>query len=61
MLWGQINIYFKQNIVMLLITESKKDSTFPVNQSYLDGYNAPYRHDLPLMAGGILVYVHDNV
>ena len=46
---------------MLLITESKKDSTFPVNQSYLDGYNAPYRHDLPLMAGGILVYVHDNV
>ena len=47
MLWGQINIYFKQNIVMLLITESKKDSTFPVNQFYLDGYNAPYRHDLP--------------
>ena len=47
MLWGQINIYFKQNIVMLLITESKKDSTFPINQFYLDGYNAPYRHDLP--------------
>ena len=33
------------NIDILLITETKIDSTFPVNQSYLNGYNVPYRND----------------
>ena len=50
---GQININFvrnkfdphmatvAENIDVLLTTETKIDSTFPVNEFYLNGYNIP--------------------
>ena len=50
---GQININFvrnkfdslmatvAENIDILLTTETKIDSTFPVNEFYLNGYNIP--------------------
>ena len=43
------------NIDILLTTETKIDSTFPVNQFYLNGYNIPYRNDRHTNGGGILV------
>ena len=43
------------NIDILLITETKINSTFPVNQFYLNGYNVPYKHDRNTDGGGILV------
>ena len=43
------------NIDILLITETKIDSTFPVNQFYLNGYNVSYKHDRNTGGGGILV------
>ena len=46
---------------MLLITETKIDSTFPVNQFYLNGYNIPYRNDGNTNGGGILVYIRDDI
>ena len=32
------------NIDILLITETRIDSTFTVNQFNFDGYDVPYRH-----------------
>ena len=49
------------NINVLLITETKIDSTFPVNQFYLNGYNVPYRNDRNTSGGGILVYIRDDI
>ena len=49
------------NIHILLITETKMDSTFPENQFYLNGCNVPYRHDRNTNGGGILVYVRDDI
>ena len=49
------------NIDILLITETKIDSTFPVNQFYLNGYNVPYRNDRNTNGGGILVYIRDDI
>ena len=49
------------NIDILLITETKIDSTFPVNQFYLNGYNIPYRNDRNTNGGGILVYICDDI
>ena len=69
---GQININSIQNkfyhlmtavagnIDILLITETKIDSTFPVNQFYLNGYNAPCRNDCNTNGVGILVNVRDD-
>ena len=50
-----------RNIDILLITETKIDSTFPVNHFYLNGYNVPYRHDRNTNGSGILVYVRDDI
>ena len=50
-----------ENIDILLITETKIDSTFPVKQFYLNGYNVPYRSDRNTNRGGILVYVRDDI
>ena len=69
---GQININSIRNkfdpltaavtetIDVLLITEINF-STFPENQFYLNAYNVPYRHDRNTNAGGILVYVRDDI
>ena len=52
---------FSGNIDILLITETKIDSAFPVNQFYLNGYNIPYRNDHNTNSGGILVYICDDI
>ena len=49
------------NIDILMITETKIDSTVPVNQFYLNGYNVPYRNDRNTNGGGILVYIRDDI
>ena len=38
---------------ILLITETKTDSTFPVNQFNLNDYNIPYRYDRYTNGAGI--------
>ena len=50
-----------KNIDILLITETKIASTFPVNHFYLNGYNVPYRNDRNTNGGDILVYVRDDI
>ena len=50
-----------KNIDISLITETKLASTFPVNQSYLNGYNVSYRNDRRTNGGDILVYVRDDI
>ena len=49
------------NFDILLITETKIDSTFPANQFYLNGYNVHYRNDGNTNGGGILVYIRDDI
>ena len=49
------------NIKILLITETKINSTFPVYQFYLNGYNVPQRNDRSTNVSGILVYIRDDV
>ena len=49
------------NTEILLITETKIDTTIPVNQFYLNGYNVPYRNDHNTKGGGILVYIRDDI
>ena len=49
------------NIDILLITETKIDSTFPMNQFYLNGYNVPYRNYRKTNGGGILVYIRNDI
>ena len=51
----------KGKIDIFLISETKIDSSFPVAQFYCDGYSIPHRKDRVLGAGGLLMYVNEDI
>ena len=52
-----IKLLFEGIFDIIIISETKLDNTFPVEQFYIDGYNIPVRLDKNEMSGGILVYM----
>ena len=50
---GKINI--------LVITETKTDSTFPLIQFAIQGYSKPYRFDRNRNGGGVFIYVREDI
>ena len=46
---------------ILVITETKLDSSFPTNQFLIKGYSKPYRKDRDRSGGGVLIYVRDDI
>ena len=49
------------NFDILIVTESKLDSSFPVNQFSMDGYYPPFRADRTGNGGGVIIYVRDDI
>ena len=50
----------KDNVDILLISETKTDSSFPTAQFHIDGYTI-YRRGTKENGGGLLVYIRDDV
>ena len=50
-----------ENIDILVITETKIDTSFPTQQFRMDGYNVPFRLDRTTDGGGILIYTKQHV
>ena len=50
-----------KNIDVLLISETKIDSSFPSAQFHLEGYATPYRLDRNANGGGILLYIREDI
>ena len=48
-----------ENVDILVIAQTKIDSSFPTSQFLIDGFKSPYRLDVSGNSGGILVYVRD--
>ena len=46
---------------ILLISETKLDSSFPVNQFLIDGFSPPYRLDRNANGGGIMLYIREDI
>ena len=51
----------EDNIDILVISETKIENSFPVNQFSIDGYNLPYRLDRNQDRGGLLVYFRTGI
>ena len=49
------------NLDILLITETKIDSSFPEGQFEIDGFTTPYRVDRDCHGGGILLYIRQDI
>ena len=50
-----------KNIDVLLISETKTDSSFPSVQFHLEGYATPYRLDRNANGGGTLLYIREDI
>ena len=51
----------RDNLDILLISETKLDDSFPYAQFLLDGFSKPYRLDMCSNGGGILLYIRDDI
>ena len=51
----------KGNLDILMISETKLDSTFPSNQFTVEGYLAPIRFDRNGRGGGIILYIRKYI
>ena len=56
-----ISDLIRGNIDIFLISESKIDTTFPTTQFKIHGYHLPYRKDRSAHAGGLLLYVREDI
>ena len=72
-IFGQINInsirnkfdllmnIIKNEIDILMISETKIDSSFPISQFTMTGYSIPFRIDRTSHGGGILLFVRKEI
>ena len=51
----------KDNINILLVSETKLGVTIPVGQFYIDGYSTPYHFDRTSYGGGNLLYIRKDI
>ena len=52
-----LKLILQGKIDILVITETKTDSTFPLNQFSMQCYSKPYRFDRNRNGGGVFIYV----
>ena len=50
-----------KNIDILVITETKLDDTFPLDQFYVERFTIPYRLDRNRNGGGVIIYVMEDL
>ena len=51
----------KDNIDILLISESKLDDSFPDNQFLIEGFGKPFRLDQNRNSGGIMLFIRSDI
>ena len=49
------------SVDVLVIAETKLDSSFPTSKFMISGYKMPYRLDVSAHSGGLLVYVSEQI
>lgn len=52
---------YKDNLDILMVSETKKGSPFPSNQFIIEGYVAPIRFDKNGRRGRILLYIWEDI
>ena len=59
--FGSLQHIINHNIDVLLLSETKIDSSFPSLQVHLEGNATPYRLDINENSGGILLYIREDI
>ena len=59
--FDQLKTLCGKNIDIIVLTETKFDSSFPNSQFAIDGFSVPFRCDRNRFGGGVLIYVRDDI
>ena len=59
--FDQLKALIKRNIDILVLAETKIDSSFPNAQFRIDGFSIPFRLDRNRFGGGVLIYVREDI
>ena len=59
--FDELKIFIHTNIDILVITETKIDSSFPLEQFYISGFSKPFRLDRNKNGGGLLIFVRNDI
>ena len=59
--FDQLKLFVQGKVDILVITETKLDSTFPTYQFLIEGYSEPYRFDRNRNKGGVIIYVREDI
>ena len=59
--FDQLKLNIKNNVHILVITESKLVSSFPDSQFIVDGFRQPYRLDRNKHGKGIMIFVTEDI
>jgi exonuclease III len=59
--FDSLKTIIKDNVDILVISETKLDESFPISQFTIIGYSLPFRIDRNANGGGLLLYVRDNL
>ena len=59
--FDHLKVLIVNNIDILVLTETKIDSSFPNAQFRIDGFSAPFRLDRSKFGGGVLIYVREEI
>ena len=51
----------KDKLDILVLTESKTDSSFPDTQFFIEGFSPPYRLDRDINGGGVFIYISELI
>ena len=59
--FDQLKLMVKYKVDMLVLTETKIDSSFLNQQFHIEGFCLPYRLDRNKHGGGVLVYLREDI
>ena len=51
----------KDNVDLLMVSETKVDNTYPTDQFKIEGYSKPFRLDRDRHGGGLMIYSRDDL
>ena len=57
----QLKHITKNSVDVLVVTETKLDSSFPNGQFSIDGFARPFRRDRNKDGGGVMIFVRDGI
>ena len=56
-----LKTWVKSNIDIIVITETKLDESFPVQQFVVEGYRPSFRQDRDRLGGGVMIIVREDI